>query len=159
MGHLRLGGRGVGHGWETPQRKMIGTARWSSLSRATLLLLLLLHVLLDVLPLQQWGCRLFLQPHLLLPGIGEQMGQRQAFLLGEHQLEPKQSPHSAPFSASAPPPWCLGAGILSCDISDLIKYCEGNIYQQWVELEFQFQNRSHIVVQQLSGTSVQSIFR
>ena len=131
----RLGGWGVGHGWETPQRKMIGTARWSSLSRATLLLLLLLHVLLDVLPLQQWGCRLFLQPHLLLPGIGEQMGQRQAFLLGEHQLEPKQSPHSAPFSASAPPPWCLGAGILSCDIlscdiSDLIKYCEGNIYQQ-----------------------------
>ena len=41
----RLGGWGIGHGWETPQRKMIGTARWSSLSRTTHLLL---HVLLDL---------------------------------------------------------------------------------------------------------------
>ena len=65
----RLGGWGVGHGWETPQRKMIGTARWSSLSRTTLLLLLLLHVLLDISdvpPLQQWRGGLLLQPHMLL---------------------------------------------------------------------------------------------
>ena len=59
----RLGGWGVGHRWELPQRKIFGTARWNFLPRTTLLLLLLL---LDVLPLQQWGCRLLLQPHMLL---------------------------------------------------------------------------------------------
>ena len=101
----RLGGWGIAHGWETPQRKMIGTARWSFLSRTTLLLLLLLlllHILIDPLPLQQWGGRLLLQPHLLLyfrvPGIclfdpSEQTRQRQTFLLGQQQLERQKSSH------------------------------------------------------------------
>ena len=59
----RLGGWGVGHSWEAPQRKMFETARWNFLPRTTLLLLLLLHCVLDNLlllprPPLLFGCRL-----------------------------------------------------------------------------------------------------
>ena len=107
-----------------PRREIKRIASRSSHVEAPLLLLLhvhrshlrllLLHLDIDTRP--YWGSRLLLCPLQLLPfripGIsllqGEQSGQRQSFLLRQHQLESEKSPHSASSSTSHPLPFLPG---------------------------------------------------